>query len=372
MNAGTSQRPDTEGDETRKLSSGHQNWSGDHHGSEQAAGQDGAERTARQWIDVVTHYRQPNLERSVLEIVVTVVPFAGLWVLAWLALDVSYVLTLLLAIPAGLFLVRLFLIQHDCGHGAFFKKRATNDWVGRTLGVLTMTPYAVWQRDHAIHHSDSGNLDERGLGALATLTVDEYKARSWWGRLRYRLYRNPLVMFVLGPAWVFLVQQRVPAGHLDNTQFWLSAMGTNAVFAALFVGLGSLVGFGPLIMVHLPIVLIAASVGVWLFYIQHQFEDTYWEWQEDWNIHDAAFHGSSHYDLPQPLRWLTANIGIHHVHHLYARIPFYRLPEVLRDFPELVGHRRLTLVESLKCLRLKLWDEKKKQLVTFREAMAAG
>ncbi|NOU05840.1 MAG: fatty acid desaturase [Hyphomicrobiaceae bacterium] len=324
-------------------------------------------RTAREWINIVAKYREPSAGRSIFEIAVTAIPFFALWFLAYLASHVSYALTLLIAVPAAFFLVRLFLIQHDCGHGAFFKGKSANDWVGRVLGIFTMTPYAVWKRSHAIHHADSGNLDERGLGAIDTLTVDEYRALSWAGRLKYRLYRHPITMFVVGPAWVFIVQQRFPAGHWKNVRFWLSAMGTNLSFAAVFVGLCYLVGVGPALKVHLPIVALASSIGVWLFYIQHQFEHTYWEHQMQWNVHDAAFNGSSHYDLPQPLRWLTANIGIHHIHHLYARIPFYRLSEVLRDFPDLVNHRRMTLAQSIRCQKLKLWDEKNKALVAFND-----
>ena len=318
---------------------------------------------------MVARYREPSVSRSVFEIFVTVIPFVALWALAYAAYQVSYLLTLVVAVPAALFLVRLFLIQHDCGHGAFFKKRVANDWVGRVLGVFTMTPYAVWQRSHAIHHSDSGNLDERGVGAIDVKTVAEYRDMSPLRRLQYRLYRNPFVMFVIGPAYVFLIQQRIPAGHLGNWRFWLSAMGTNLVFAALFGALVWAIGLVPALAIHIPIVVIAASVGVWMFYIQHQFEHTYWERHKNWNVHDAALNGSSHYDLPQPLRWLTANIGIHHVHHLYARIPFYRLSEVLRDYPELKDHRRMTLLESFQCVRLKLWDESQKRLVTYREAM---
>ncbi len=323
---------------------------------------------AREWLQIVQRYRGANLARSLWELAVTFVPFAGLWLAAWAALEVGYWLTLLIALPAAAFLVRLFLIQHDCGHGAFFNKRLTNDWVGRALGVLTLTPYDVWKRSHAVHHANSGNLDHRGIGDIDTLTVAEYKALPAWRRLGYRIYRHPIVMFGLGPAYVFLLQQRLPFGQMkEGWRPWVSSMGTNLGIAALILGMVYLVGAGPFFMVHAPIVLLGASIGVWLFYIQHQFEDTYWEEGQEWSQHDAALYGSSYYELPKPLDWLTANIGIHHVHHLYARIPFYKLSKVLRDYPELANVQRVTLWESFKFVRLKLWDQDSKRLVGFED-----
>ncbi len=239
------------------------------------------------------------------------------------ALHLGYGLYLLLAVPAAGFLVRLFMIQHDCGHGAFFRHRLANDWVGRVIGVLTLTPYDFWRRTHAMHHATSGNLDRRGMGDVKTLTVNEYLSLSRWGRLRYRLYRHPLVMFGLGPAYLFFLQQRLPIGLMrGGWRPWLSTMATNlAIFVVAAVTIWA-VGFGPFLLVHLPIMLISASLGVWLFYVQHQFEDTFWAHDPAWNVHEAALHGSSHYDLPVILRWFTANIGVHHVHHLCSRIPY--------------------------------------------------
>ena len=314
-------------------------------------------------------FAKPNWRRSLTEIAITAVPLALLWLGAWWALSVSWVLTLLLAIPAAGLLVRLFLIQHDCGHGAFFENPHVNDWIGRVVGVFTLTPYDVWRRAHAIHHASSGNLDRRGVGDLDTLTITEYRALSTLRRMRYRLYRNPLVMFVIGPAWLFLLGHRVPTGPLRKYRdAWVSAMATN-VAIALFVSLMIWgIGVPAFLMVHLPIVLIAASIGVWLFYVQHQFEETYWAAAPSWSLKEAALHGSSHYDLPQPLRWFSANIGIHHVHHLMSRIPFYRLPEVLAAHPELVEVGRITLADSFRTIRLKLWDEEERRLVSFREA----
>jgi acyl-lipid omega-6 desaturase (Delta-12 desaturase) len=320
------------------------------------------------WTKILARYREPSRVRSVTELVITIVPLVLLWVLIWAALDFGYWFGLLLAVPAAGLLVRLFMIQHDCGHGAFFRHRLANDWVGRVLGVLTLTPYDFWRRTHAIHHASSGNLDQRGIGDIDTLTVGEYLALSRWGRLRYRLYRHPIVMFGIGPAYLFILQHRLPVGLMRRGwQPWLSTMATNAAIAAVIGTLIWFIGIGSFLLVHLPIMLLAASVGVWLFYVQHQFEDTFWAEDRTWNVHTAALHGSSHYDLPAVLRWFSANIGVHHVHHLCSRIPYYRLPDVLREHPELVATGRLTLIESLRCVRLVLWDERKRRLISFRE-----
>jgi len=306
--------------------------------------------------------------RSIVEILITIVPFLALWTSMWAALGVGYWLSLVLALPAAGFLVRLFMIQHDCGHGAFFRHRVTNDWIGRTIGVLTLTPYDFWRRTHAIHHATSGNLEHRGIGDVDTLTVNEYLARSRWGRLRYRLYRHPIVMFGLGPAYLFILQYRLPFGLLRaGWQPWLSTMGTNLAIAILVATVMWFMGVRAFLLVELPITLLGASIGVWIFYVQHQFEDTFWAHEGSWNQHEAALHGSSHYDLPGILRWFTANIGVHHIHHLCSRIPYYRLPRVLRDHPELKGLGRLTLGQSFCCVRLALWDENRRRLVSFRD-----
>lgn len=290
----------------------------------------------------------------------------------WMTIDYGYWLTLLLALPAAGLLARLFMIQHDCGHGSFFRHRVANDWTGRIIGVLTLTPYAFWKRTHAVHHANSGNLDRRGVGDIETLTVAEYRARSFWGRLAYRFYRHPLVLFGLGPAYLFILQHRLPVGLMRRGwKPWFSAMGTNAAIAAVVATLVWLVGTETFVLVHLPIMLLAGSFGVWLFFVQHQFDGTSWDREADWNWHEAALIGSSHYDLPAVLRWFTANIGMHHLHHLCGRIPFYRLPQVLRDHPELRDVSRLTLMESFGCVRLALWDEDRRRLVPFRAARLA-
>jgi omega-6 fatty acid desaturase (delta-12 desaturase) len=287
------------------------------------------------------------------------------------ALDHGYWLGLLLEVPAAGLLVRLFMIQHDCGHGSFFRSRVANDWVGRAIGVVTLTPYDYWRHNHARHHANSGNLDHRGLGDIDTLTVREFLAQSRWRRILYRLYRHPMVMFGVGPTYLFVLKHRLPVGMMrDGSKPWLSTMGTNAAIAALVAAVIWLVGYRPFLLVHLPITVLAASIGVWLFYVQHQFEDTYWSHDEDWSFHEAALLGSSHYHLPVVLRWFTANIGIHHIHHLSSRIPCYRLPDVLRDHPQLAGVGRMTLLQSLRSVPLVLWDEERLQLVSFADARA--
>ena len=324
----------------------------------------------RRWIRLLARYREPSHTRSVVEIAVTLVPFTALWVLSWVAVHLGHwQLSLLLAIPAAGFLVRLFMIQHDCGHGSFFRNRLANDAIGRVISVLTLTPYDAWRRAHASHHASSGHLDRRGIGDIDTLTVQEFNARSAWGRAQYRLYRHPLVMFGIGPAYLFLLQNRFPSRPTkDGWQSWMSAMLTNVAIAVIAGLLIWLVGVGTFFLVHLPIALLAASAGVWLFYVQHQFEDTFWARNAEWSLPEAALRGSSHYVLPGVLRWFTANIGVHHVHHLCSRIPYYRLPIVLLNHPDLVNVNRLTLSQSVRSVRLVLWDEVQRRLVSFREA----
>jgi len=315
----------------------------------------------------LAHYREPDHGRSVVEILITVVPFVLLWLLMWFSLHIGYGLYLLLAVPAAGFLVRLFMIQHDCGHGSFFRHRLANDWVGRVLGVFTLTPYDFWRRAHGIHHATSGNLDRRGVGDIDTLTVREYLALSRCRRLGYRLYRHPMVLFGVGPTYLFILRQRLPLGLPPGGGAWFSTMATNAAIALVVAAVMWWVGVGPFLLVHLPITILGGAVGVWLFYVQHQFEHTTWSKDRDWSFPTAALYGSSHYDLPAVLRWFTANIGVHHVHHLCSRIPFYRLPLALRDHPELANVGRLTLSQSLACVRLVLWDETARRLITFRE-----
>jgi acyl-lipid omega-6 desaturase (Delta-12 desaturase) len=327
------------------------------------------ELDARGWWQKLSHYHKPNASRGVYELAITIAPFALAWFLMLLLLRLGYFwLYAPLLLPAAGLLVRLFMIQHDCGHGSFFPNREGNDWVGRVIGVLTLTPYDLWRRSHAIHHATSGNLDRRGIGDIDTLTVDEYLALSFWGRLRYRLYRHPAIMFGVGPIYYFLLESRLPFGYMrKGWRPWVSTMATNLAIGCAASLMIWAVGWRPFLLIHLPIVLLGAAAGVWLFYVQHQFEQTHWAKGEGWNLHDAALSGSSFYDLPHVLRWFTANIGVHHVHHLSSRIPYYRLPEVLRDYPELRNFGRLTLLQSLKCVRLTLWDEANRRLVSFKD-----
>lgn len=321
------------------------------------------------WLKLLARYRKPVMRQSIIELVITVVPLLLLWAGAYVSVAMGFWWGVVLTIPASAFLLRLFMIQHDCGHGSFFGRRRLDDWTGRIIGVLTLTPYDYWQRAHAIHHASAGNLDERGIGDISTLTVSEYRALSPLGRLNYRLYRHPLVMFGIGPAWVFLLKQRLPFGLMRNGAMpWVSTMATNAAIAVVCGLLIWAVGFYGFLAVHLPVVLLAGVAGVWLFYVQHQFEDTHWEQAEEWKFPQAALHGASHYDLPPVLRWMTANIGIHHVHHLASRIPYYRLPEVLRDHPQLGDIGRISLKDSFACVKLVLWDERNRRLVSFRQA----
>jgi omega-6 fatty acid desaturase (delta-12 desaturase) len=314
-------------------------------------------------------YREAKTARSAFELAVTAGPFFVLWALMCFTIQAGYLAGMLLALPAGGFLLRLFLIQHDCGHGAFFPRQAANDWVGRLVGVLTLTPYDYWRRSHAVHHANTGNLDARGVGDVDTLTVAEFQSRGPFRRFLYRLYRSPIVLFGFGPAYLFLLRHRLPIGMMrTGWRPWLSAMGTNAAIASIALGVGALVGFKVFLLVHIPIALVAASLGVWFFYVQHQFERTAWDRDEQWSFHEAALHGSSHYELKGVLRWFSANIGVHHVHHLASRIPFYRLDEVLRDFPALADIGRVGIGESFRAVRLTLWDEEQRRLVSFREA----
>ena len=325
----------------------------------------------RDWVRILAQYRDPSPLRSILELLITLGPFALLMALAWWSLSFSYALAAFISTLNGAFLVRAFVIQHDCGHGSFFRNRRTNDWTGRVLGILTMTPYDVWRKKHSIHHASAGNLDRRGIGDVKTLTIAEYRSRSRAGRIGYWLYRHPLFMFGIVPTYLFFVENRVPVGSMQSGPSWLSVMATNVALGTLLGAAIWLAGVVPVLVTVLPTALVGASVGVWLFYVQHQFEETSWDRSSDWELHDAALEGSSYYVLPSVLRWFTANIGIHHVHHLYCRIPFYRLSEVIRDHHTLAGAQRLTLRQSLECARRHLWDESSRKLVSFAEARRA-
>ena len=310
-----------------------------------------------------------DVKRSIFQLATTAIPFIALLVVMATRSRDYYWLTLLLAVPAAGLLVRLFIIQHDCGHGSFFKARAANDFLGRALSVLTLTPYGSWKRGHAAHHASTGNLDRRGRGDVETLTVDEYQASAPLRKLAYRLYRNPLVMVVLGAPINFIVLQRLPLGHeLRNPQSRRSILSLDLALLVAFGLPCALVGIVPVLGTYLPVMIIASWVGNWLFYVQHQFERTHWERDGDWNFHVAALSGSSYFKLPPVLQWFSGNIGLHHVHHLCSRVPNYRLQACLDAAPELDGVAKLiTMRESLGCWRLALWDERRRLLVGFRD-----
>ncbi len=284
----------------------------------------------------------------------------------YFSLSVSYWLTLALAIPTAAFLVRLFMIQHDCGHGSYFTSKKARDAVGFVLGVLTLTPYHYWKKTHAYHHSHSGDLDFRGFGDIQTWTLKEYLSHSRYKRLSYRIYRNPIVLLSLGPAFHFFVKHRFPWDIPRSWRnAWLGVWYTNLTIALIVLVMTYTMGLGTFLMVQIPITLISCSTGVWLFYVQHQFEETYWHEHENWNYFDAALNGSSHLVLPRPLQWMTANIGIHHVHHLNSQIPFYKLEECMNSCKELQQATKITIRDSWHLFRLTLWDEENTRMITF-------
>ncbi len=326
-------------------------------------------QTAREWRKVLGPYGGADLRRSVTQIFTSAVPFFVLWYAAYRALSVGYWLTLILAVPTAGFVMRLFLIQHDCGHGSFFKSQKVADLVGFWLGVVTLTPYRYWRKTHAYHHAHSGDLGFRGLGDVDTITVSEYYEKPFLGRLRYRLYRSPLVLLGVGGLFVFALKHRYPWDLPRRwKREWASVWKTNAVLFAILMLFGLTIGLKAALLVHLPVLLVTATIGVWLFYVQHQFEDTYWHEHTDWSYFDAGLQGSSHLVLPKPLQWVTASIGIHHVHHLSAQIPNYRLQQCLDENPELQHVTRITIWDGIKTLSLSLWDEDSRRLVSFREA----
>jgi len=320
------------------------------------------------WRELVAPYAKANGRRGALELFCTALPFLTLVAGVFLGLNHEIWPALVLVLPPSAFLVRLFIIQHDCGHGSYFKARWANDLLGRIIGIFTLTPYAFWRRDHALHHATSGNLSRRGIGDITTLTVREYLARSAPRRLLYRLHRHPLTLFIVGPAYQFLLLHRIPRGSLArNREGWLSVVGTDATLAAILVAAVLLLGWRPLVVGYLPIAMLAGSIGIWLFYVQHQFESTYWRHEAEWNFETAAFEGCSFYDLPGVLHWLTGHIGFHHIHHLAIKVPSYRLRAAYEAVPAFRQARRLGLRDSFQCWRLALWDEQRGRLVPFRD-----
>ncbi len=324
----------------------------------------------RRWARHCARFRGADHRQAYLQIANTALPLLALTAISVWASKFSFVFPLLIAIPAGGLLVRLFIIQHDCGHGSFFASSRLNTIVGRIMSLFTMAPYSLWRREHALHHNSSGNLDRRGIGDIETMTVAEYLACTPFERLRYRLYRHPLFLFGLGVPAYFLLIQRLPWFHgLKAIEAWRSVMALNVALAVLYGSLGYVLGYGTTALVFLPMLHVASALGGWLFFVQHQFEDTHWEEAATWDFQVAAVHGSSYYVLPKPLQWVTGNIGLHHIHHLNSMVPNYRLQECLDALPELGHVNRLTLWDSFRCVRLALWDDTARRLVSYREAM---
>ncbi|MGD0877131.1 MAG: fatty acid desaturase [Anaerolineales bacterium] len=303
----------------------------------------------------MTRYARADLKRSMWEMIITLIPYFALWYLMIFSVHISYWLTLLLSIPTAGFMVRTLIIFHDCAHGSFFKSQKANDALGIFIGILNFTPYYEWRHTHAIHHATASDLDRRGVGDVVTMTVKEYLAAPWWKKVSYRIFRNPLVMFTIGSFLEFTIFQRFPGstgGKRERASVWW----TNLVLVVLIGLLIWLVGWRNYLLVQLPVLFLGTSTGVWLFYVQHNFDPTYWARHNKWEFVKAGFEGSSYYKLPAVLQWFTGNIGFHHIHHLIPKIPNYKLPKCYEENP--VFHvAPMTIPASLSALRMRLYDE---------------
>ena len=318
------------------------------------------------WKDVVAKYQTPVRVKSVWQLVNTLVPYAVLWYLMYLSLSISYWLTLGLGVVAAGLLVRVFIIFHDCGHESFFKSSMANRFWGYITGVLTVTPYDYWRHEHAQHHASAGDLDNRGVGDIWTMTVKEYLKASRWTRIKYRVTRNPLCLFIIGPVFLFFIARRIPNPRADIRKVRSTYL-TNLGILVVAVSLSFLMGWKAYLLIQFPVLAMAASAGVWLFYVQHQFEGVYWEREKDWDYVAEALRGSSYYQLPKVLQWFTGSIGFHHIHHLSPRIPNYFLEKCYRENPLFQQIKPITLWSSLKSLKFRLWDEEGRQLISWRE-----
>jgi len=316
------------------------------------------------WKKIVIRYQTPSIGRAIWQLVNTLVPYAVLWYLMYLSLSVSYWLAVPLAVLAGAFLVRTFIIFHDCGHGSFFTSQLANHIWGAITGVLTFTPYYHWRWEHAIHHSSSGDLDRRGTGDVWTLTVQEYLESSRWKRFSYRMVRNPFILFVLAPLFLFLIWQRIPNPKASLRERF-SVYWTNLALLVIAGGLIWAFGWKAYLLIQLIVLMVAGSSGVWLFYVQHQFEGVYWERGESWDYATAALKGSSFYKLPRLLQWFSGNIGFHHIHHLSSRIPNYHLEKCHEAEPLFQTVKPITLFASFKSFTFRLWDEQRRKLVGY-------
>jgi omega-6 fatty acid desaturase (delta-12 desaturase) len=327
--------------------------------------------TRRQdWREVVAKYQIPDLGRSMWQIANSVIPYLALLYLMARSLEISYWITLALAVPAAGFMMRIFIIFHDCGHGSFFKSGKANAFCGFITGVMTFTPYHYWTRDHAIHHATVSDLDRRGVGDVKTLTVKEYLELPLFKRLVYRFFRNPVIMFLIGPILVFLVVHRFARGTVGKRERF-SVYWTNLALLGLLILIHFTFGLKTYVLVQLPILLIGFSIGVWLFYVQHQFEGTYWESHKNWDYVTAALKGSSFYKLPKVLQWFSGNIGFHHIHHLSPRIPNYNLERCHNENPMFQEIEPITLLSSLKSIKFRLWDEERHVLIGWNELKTA-
>jgi omega-6 fatty acid desaturase (delta-12 desaturase) len=316
---------------------------------------------------VVLQYQQPVAWRGVWQLVNTVIPYTVLWWLMYRSLSVSGWLALPLAVLAGGFLVRIFIIFHDCAHGSFFQSRLANEVLGNLMGLLCFTPYYRWRWEHSVHHGSAGDLDRRGTGDVWTMTVQEYLLASCWKRFGYRLARNPLVLFVVAPLVLFLVLERLPTGK-EGKRERLSVYATNLALVLMVSGMCAAFGWKAYLLLQLIAVMVAGSAGVWLFYVQHQFDGVYWERGEAWDFKKAALEGSSYYKLPKVLQWFSGNIGFHHIHHLSPRIPNYHLERCHRSEPLFQAVKPVTLLASFKCLGFRLWDEGRRRMVGYPHA----
>jgi omega-6 fatty acid desaturase (delta-12 desaturase) len=322
------------------------------------------------WVEPLRPYGEPRLSRSLRDVATSVVPYIALSLVMYLLLDVSYLLTLAVGVVASGFLLRTYIIFHDCAHGRFLPSKRATTWLGVAMGLVVYSPFHSWRHEHAQHHATSGDLDRRGLGDVETLTMDEYFARPWRPRLAYRLFRNPLVLFGLGPLWALALEPRlIPMRARPRIR--RSHLATDAALIVLVGGICWLIGWKAYLLVQAPTVLLAGAAGVWLFYVQHQFEDAYWQRSDGWSYADAALHGSSHLKLPKVLQFFTGNIGLHHVHHLSPRIPNYNLQRAHDENPFLHDAPTLSLWDGLRAVRLKLYDEDRRRLVTFAQARTA-
>jgi len=322
---------------------------------------------ANPWIAIsknIEKYQKPSLGRSIWQIANTFIPYVGLWVLINFSLSVSYWLTAFLILLAAGFLVRLFIIFHDCGHGSYFKSQKINRIVGMFFGILAFTPYDKWHNQHMRHHGTVGNLDKRGVGDVWTMTKEEYLASSKWDRVKYRIYRNPLVMFGIGSLYVFLIQNRLTRKEMTKKER-MNVYFTNAVLLLTFLVMSLLIGFWTFVIIQLSILYIAAISGLWLFYLQHQYEDVTWFRNNNWNYRTVALEGSSFVKFPKLLQWFSGNIGFHHIHHLNARIPNYYLSKCYRENTIFKEVKPVTFMMSMKSLKLRLWDEQIQKMVSF-------